>query len=77
MKLLILLLAVLGGVWLWKRGRRLEQSQKAPPSRRPRLEVQPMLSCPVCGVHVPKTDAVVGQRGSYCSPAHRRQAEGA
>ncbi|MGB3069863.1 MAG: PP0621 family protein [Ottowia sp.] len=77
MKLLILLLAVLGGVWLWKRGRRLEQSRQAPPRRKGRQEVQPMLSCPVCGVHVPQTDAVKGQRGSYCSAAHRRQAEGA
>lgn len=75
MKLLILLLAVLGGVWLWKRGRRLEQSKQAPP-KSSRREVQPMLSCAVCGVHVPQTDAVKGQRGSYCSVAHRRQAEG-
>ena len=75
MKLLILLLAVLGGVWLWKRGRRLEQSQK-PPRPNPRQQMQPMLRCPVCGVHVPQTDAVAGQRGSYCSAAHRRQAEG-
>lgn len=75
MKLLILLLTVLGGVWLWKRGRRLEQSKPAPPES-PRREVQPMLSCPVCGVHVPQTDAVAGRRGSYCSVAHRRQAEG-
>ena len=46
------------------------------PPKSPRREVQPMLSCPVCGVHVPQTDAVKGQRGSYCSVAHRRQAEG-
>ena len=75
MKILIVLLAVLAGVWLWKRGKRLEQS-KRPPRRSQRREVQPMLSCAVCGVHVPQTDAVVGQRGSYCSAAHRRQAEG-
>ena len=31
MKLLVLLLVLLAGVWLWKRGRRL--SQKAPPPR--------------------------------------------
>lgn len=76
MKLLILLLAVLGGVWLWKRGRRLERSQQAKPPRPRSREVQSMLSCPVCGVHLPQTDAVAGQRGSYCSAAHRRQAEG-
>lgn len=76
MKLLIVLLAVLGGVWLWKRGRRLEQSHRTPPPRPKTRQIQPMLSCPVCGVHFPKTDAIAGQQGSYCSVAHRREAEG-
>ncbi|WP_156909626.1 PP0621 family protein [Ottowia thiooxydans] len=72
MKILILLLAVLAGVWLWKRGRRLSKPQDPPRSGRPGA-VQPMLSCPVCGVHFPKSDAVAGRQGSYCSVAHRDQ----
>ncbi|WP_431777509.1 PP0621 family protein [Ottowia caeni] len=75
MKLLILLVTVLAGIWLWKRGRRLAQPKEPPRPSRSR-EVQPMLSCPVCGVHVPMADAVKGKRNSYCSVAHRRQAEG-
>ncbi|MET4579188.1 PP0621 family protein [Ottowia thiooxydans] len=75
MKILILLLAVLAGVWLWKRGRRLSQQQdpQRPPKTQKAVTVQPMLSCPVCGVHFPKSDAVAGPRGSYCSIAHRDQ----
>lgn len=76
MKLFVLLVAVFAGIWLWKRGRRLAQSKEpsrpGPKSRK----VQTMLSCPVCGVHVPSTDAVEGKQNSYCSVAHRRQAEG-
>lgn len=78
MKLLIVLLAVLVGIWLWKRGRRLSRQQEPSSSRarsRPR-QAQIMMSCPVCGVHIPLSDAVQGQRNSYCSVAHRREAEG-
>lgn len=74
MKLLVLLLAILAGVWLWRRGQRIEP----PVSGRPRQRrLQHMVRCPVCGTHVPAEDAVTGQRGSYCSGQHRRDAEGA
>ena len=74
MKLLVLLLVLLAGVWLWKRGRRL--SQKAPPPRGERAAL-PMVRCQQCGMHVPGHEAVAGRLGSYCSAEYRRYGEGA
>jgi uncharacterized protein len=73
MKLTVLLLALLGGVWLWQRGGRVKDAQA--PTREPAAP-KPMLRCAHCGVHVPGEEAVAGQRGSYCGAAHRREAEG-
>jgi uncharacterized protein len=74
-KLLIVLLAVLAGVWLWRRGRQ----RTGPPVRgRPGPgQALPMVRCAHCGVHLPGQDAVRGSQGSYCTVAHRREAEGA
>jgi uncharacterized protein len=76
MKLLILLLAVLAGVWLWRRGRQPTPLRRPPPQdgQAPAL---PMVRCGRCGTHVPGHEAVAGRRGSYCSAAHRRESEGA
>jgi len=73
-KLLIVLLALLFGVWLWRNGRHksaMVQSGTMPPAA---AGVQTMVCCPICGVHLPETDAVVGQRARYCCTTHRLQA---
>jgi uncharacterized protein len=74
MKLLLVLLVVLFGVWLW-RSRRL--SEGAPPQRTARStpELQNMVTCQVCGLHLPAIEAVTTARGMYCGEAHRQQAE--
>ena len=74
MKALVVLLVVLFGVWLWRRGRRLHAP--GPPPARPGTTAQPMVACARCGVHVPQSAAVMGRQGVYCCPAHRREAEG-
>ncbi len=74
MKLLIVLLAVLAGVWLWQRGRRLKHSSRQAGDAR--TGTLPMIRCTRCGIHVPGDEAVTGQRGSYCSIGHRRESEG-
>ena len=79
MKALIILLAVLAAVWLWRNDRRKElaarqQAAKSPPPA-PAIP-QEMVRCPVCGVHLPHGDALAGRQGEYCSAAHRQQAEG-
>ncbi len=71
MKLLVLLLVLLFGVWLWQRGRR--GPGRAKPSARQAL---PMVRCRHCGLHLPGQDAVTGRDGAYCSAAHRRESEG-
>ncbi|AVO35739.1 PP0621 family protein [Ottowia oryzae] len=74
MKLLVVLLTVLAGVWLWKRGRQRQVPPRARPAPAPTL---PMVRCTRCGTHVPGDEAIAGQRGTYCSTAHRRESEGA
>ena len=78
MKALVLLLVVLFGVWLWRRGRTLQTPPVPPVPPAPRVSppAQPMVSCTRCGVHLPQSLAVPGRQGDYCCEAHRREAEG-
>lgn len=74
MKLLVLLLALLFGVWWWRRG----QDRDAAPRRARgpvRRLTQVMVACDRCGVHVPEGKLVTGRSGRYCSEAHRQEAE--
>lgn len=75
MKLFILLLILLLGVWLWSRGRR--QSSAPPPRPAKKKDAKPidMVACAVCGVHLPRSDALPGPQGHYCGAPHRQQAE--
>jgi uncharacterized protein len=76
MKFLLTLVAALVGVWWWRTQRDGDDTLRgdAPPA--PPARLQDMVRCPVCSVHVPRTDAVAGQRGLYCCAEHRRRAEG-
>jgi len=75
MKILLVLLAVAAGVWLWRRGRRVSAAAQAP--RQPSGQPQLMLRCARCGVHLPANSAITDHAGrAYCCPAHQRQAEG-
>lgn len=74
MKFFFILLVVLIGLWFWKQ-RQKKPSKPSTPAQTQNKQVI-MLKCGVCGVHVPDTDALAGQRGAYCSAEHRRQAEG-
>ncbi|MDR2153744.1 MAG: hypothetical protein LBE78_01760 [Burkholderiaceae bacterium] len=76
MKLMIVLLAVLAGVWLWRRGR--TGGARAPKRRaQARAQALPMVRCARCGIHVPADEVVAGRRGSYCCAGHRQDAEDA
>ena len=75
MKLLIVLVAVLAGVWLWQRGRRLKHDDDERPRAGPQSTL-PMVRCTRCGVHAPGDEVVVGRAGQYCSLKHRRESEG-
>jgi uncharacterized protein len=74
MKLVLALLAVLAGVWLWRRGRAggMPRSGQRDP---PKTQAPPMVRCSRCGIYVPGDQAVAGRQGSYCSVNHRQDAE--
>lgn len=71
MKYLLLLLIVLAGIWWLRQQRQPDQS-----SSKTQSGPQTMVACTHCGVHVPEAEVVQGQRGAYCSEAHRQRHEG-
>jgi uncharacterized protein len=72
MKFFLVLGIVLLGVWLWRSSRK--DPRVKPPAEAPRSALE-MVSCPWCGTHVPKSDALAGAGGFYCSLEHRQNAE--
>ncbi len=81
MKYLIVIAVLLVGFWFWRNNRRAELREKqskrsaATPAATPDQQPTEVVACAVCSVHLPRTDALIGGRGIYCSDAHRRQAE--
>lgn len=62
---------------LWRSIRRRAAPPAAPPAaptQRPTrpTEVQPMVRCDHCGVHLAASDALASQGRHYCCDAHRR-----
>lgn len=50
------------------------QPPASPPARPPSAPTQDMVSCAVCGLHLPRAEALVDPRGrTFCSPEHRDQ----
>jgi uncharacterized protein len=76
--LLVLGIALLV-VWIWKSNRREEMrdsARKAPSRDKQKLVVTEIVACDVCHVHLPRSEALTGPGGVYCSTAHRKQATG-
>jgi uncharacterized protein len=69
MKFLIVVLVVVVVAWLLLRGRKTER----PGARNPAREPGPLaiVQCAHCGVHIPRRDALLDQRGAFCSEAHQ------
>jgi len=79
LKFLLFLLALLFGVWLWRRNRlndlkqgsHKKDGQQTPQAQSPSVnQPRPMLACKHCGVHMPESDMFNGKQGVYCTPAH-------
>ena len=78
MKYLLVILLVLVVFWIWRSGRP-SQKKAAQPSRgqnksSEEQKITEMVACGVCHVHLPKSEALIGRDGFYCSEAHRREA---
>ncbi len=83
MKYLLVIALIFAVFWLWRHNRLAEKdAARPPPPRTPSSPssagsgVTEMVACDVCHVHLPKSDALIGNKGIYCSDAHRRQAGG-
>ena len=76
MKFVVFVLAVLVLLWLLKRA----LGSRVPPSgRRPDAQADakplPMVTCVVCGLHLPRHEALPGRGGVFCGEAHRAEHE--
>lgn len=78
MKYLLVLALVALVFFFWQSKRRADLTQRQPkpaPSKPPRLKTTDMVECAVCRVHLPRNEALEVQQLSYCSEAHRLEAE--
>ena len=76
MKIILILAAVLIGIWLFRSNRRADKQTRAPgPQKNAATDPQEMARCLLCEVHLPKMDSIQGRRGIYCSLEHRQRAE--
>jgi uncharacterized protein len=78
MKYLLVLALVALVFFFWQAKRRADLGQR-PPSTAPRtparLKTTDMVECAVCRVHLPRNEALELKQLSYCSEAHRLEAE--
>lgn len=72
MKYLVLLLVLLVAYFSW-RSKRMPKSRRRKGAPPPLAPPQDMLACALCGVHVPRGDALVSGNRSYCCKAHQQQ----
>jgi uncharacterized protein len=74
MKYLLLFALLAVAYFLW-RNARIAARQQRDAARPPAVQPQDMVSCPVCAVHLPRSEAVAGADGLlYCSQEHRLRA---
>jgi uncharacterized protein len=77
MKYLLVFAVLMLALWIWRNKRRAERGD-APPAAGPAASPpapQDMVRCPVCSVHLPRTDALPGPDGRlYCCQEHRLRA---
>lgn len=78
MKYALVLVFVLVVFWLWRSSRQAtrDNEKKTPPHQKPgpRAKITEIVACEVCHVHLPRSEALTGGRGLYCSAEHRQQA---
>lgn len=77
MKYLLILAIVLVVIWFLRTSRRAGEPRQGAAPQPPDGVAQDMVQCPVCSVHLPRTDALPGPDGRlYCCAEHRLRAGG-
>jgi len=71
MKYLVLLVVLVIAIGIW-RSRRATDAAPSQAPQPPRALPQDMLACAHCGVHIPRSEALVLGSQAYCCPEHRR-----
>ena len=76
-KIFVVLLAILLGIWLWKRGRQEGRDEAVKAAKKPKATSatvtnlpRPIIPCLHCGTHLDLAETVQGRLGRYCSKAH-------
>jgi uncharacterized protein len=76
MKFVVFVLALLVLLWLLKRSLGTRPPREA---RRPETATDatplPMVTCAVCGLHLPRHEALPGRGGVFCGEPHRAEYE--
>jgi uncharacterized protein len=75
MKYLLVLLVVVVAVNIWRHRRRARMGSEAQGPARSIAAPQDMVACAVCGLHLPRSDAL-STRGQYFCCAEHREAQG-
>lgn len=71
MKFLVLIAVVLVLVWLARGQRKPVLPPRPRQDAAPEGEQEDMVSCAHCGVHLPRSEALLGRGGVFCGEAHR------
>lgn len=78
MKYLLIFFIITVLVFQWRSSRAGAKSRpKVKPAAKSAADNAPqtMVACSECGLHIPAADALTGNRGTYCSAAHRQLRE--
>lgn len=73
MKYLLLALVVLVGLWVLRRA--AQRQRRVPPPPPPPAAIEDIVRCEVCGLNLPRSEALPGRGGHFCGDAHRREFE--
>jgi uncharacterized protein len=68
MKYLIVVLVVAVVLWLLLRSKGERPAARAAPGK---ALPEAMLQCSHCGIHLPRAEALLDERGAFCTEAHR------
>lgn len=70
-KLILIIAVTILLVYLFKSQRRRDRDVEPP--ARPSGEVEDMVRCRVCGVNLPRSEALMSKGRLYCCEEHRQQ----